>query len=72
MAVIFISYSRRNETQVRQLVRILERMRHTVHYDKDHTGGHVWWDAILGDIRDAKIFLIALSYDYLDSLRTGT
>jgi formylglycine-generating enzyme required for sulfatase activity len=67
MAEIFISYSRKNEAEVEQLVRILERMRHSVHYDQDHSGGHVWWDAILQDIRDSKLFIIALSYDYLNS-----
>src|SRR5260221_10064229 len=67
MAEIFISYSRKNEAEVEQLVRILERMRHTVHYDQDHPGGHVWWDAILQDIRDSELFIIALSYDYLNS-----
>ncbi len=68
MAEVFISYSRKNEGEVKRLVQILERMRHRVHYDQDHSGGHVWWDAILADIRRSSIFIIALSYDYLDSL----
>jgi len=35
------SYSCHDEAAVQQLVRILERMRYTVHYDKDHAGDHI-------------------------------
>lgn len=67
MADIFISYSRKNKAAAEHLVQTLERMRHNVRYDQDHSGGHAWWEAILQDIRASKIVIVALSYDYLDS-----
>ncbi len=64
---IFMSYSRSDEVAVKALVRGLEAARKEVWFDNALTGGEIWWDSILENIRSASVFLFALSDDSLKS-----
>jgi TIR domain/Interferon-induced transmembrane protein len=56
-----LSYSRRDEDAVKALVTGLQAARCDVWFDHNLAGGDAWWDAILQRIRDASVFLFALS-----------
>jgi TIR domain/Protein of unknown function (DUF2510) len=64
---IFISYARKDAAAVATLRADLERAKRAVWLDAELTGGQAWWDTILAAIRDADVFLIALSHDWLRS-----
>ena len=64
---IFISYSSKNRALVEVLANDLDAMGHEVWFDKKLTGGHAWWDGILNSIRDADLFIFALTPQALDS-----
>jgi hypothetical protein len=68
VAGVFVSYSRESEDAVRSLAADVEALEHTVWFDHDLKGGKEWWDEILAQIRDCKIFLLALSPDSLQSV----
>jgi hypothetical protein len=63
----FVSYSRRDETAVRSVVGDLARARIDVWLDQELGGGDVWWQEILQQIRDCRVFLFAVSDDSLRS-----
>ncbi len=58
---VFISYSNQDEAAVRALASDLERARQTVWLDQELHGGDAWWQTILQQIRDAEVFVFALS-----------
>jgi hypothetical protein len=64
---IFISYSSRDADAVRTFTQHLEQAGHQVWLDQDLHGGDAWWAAILGQIRECEIFILALSQNSLDS-----
>jgi TIR domain len=64
---VFISYSRLDEAAVRSMVGDLLRARVRVWLDEELGGGDVWWTAILREIRECTVFLIALSDNSLYS-----
>jgi len=66
MSSFFISYSRIQE-QVKGLAKDLEDMGHKVWVDKELTGGQLWWDQILHQIRACDVFIYAISPDTLKS-----
>jgi hypothetical protein len=69
MASIFISYSRKNQQEVNLLAEDLRNLwDHQVWFDVELTGGQLWWDHILQQVREAEIFLFALTPDSLGSL----
>jgi hypothetical protein len=68
VAAVFVSYSRESEAAVRTLAADVEALEHTVWFDHDLSGGKVWWDQILAEIRDCAVFMIALSPDSLRSV----
>ncbi|HEV8391171.1 MAG TPA: toll/interleukin-1 receptor domain-containing protein [Dongiaceae bacterium] len=68
MAGVFVSYSRESVDAVRSLAADVEALDHTVWFDHDLKGGKAWWDEILAQIRDCKIFLLALSPESLQSV----
>ena len=68
MASVFISYSRRNEPVVRSLAKDIEELGHDVWFDKELSGGQVWWDRILESIRGCDFFVFALAQPSLDSI----
>ena len=57
----FISYSRQDELIVSAIAADLRRARVTVWLDQDLSGGSNWWQTILKQIREADIFILALS-----------
>ena len=67
MSKIMISYNRKSEAIIRILVKHLEEQGHTVWFDQDLSGGQVWWDQILAEVRECDIFVFALSPEALKS-----
>ena len=65
---IFVSYARRDRAAVEGLLQDIRRARHEVWVDEELTGGQSWWDTILGTIRGADLFVVALSPDWLTSM----
>lgn len=64
---IFVSYARRDHGEVDALLQDIRRARHDVWVDEELTGGQSWWETILGTIRGADVFVVALSPDWLTS-----
>jgi TIR domain/Protein of unknown function (DUF2510) len=64
---IFVSYARRDRGSIDALLQDMRRARHEVWVDEELTGGQSWWDTILGTIRGADLFVVALSPDWLAS-----
>jgi hypothetical protein len=64
---LFVSYSSKDEVAVRELVSDLERARQTVWLDQELRGGDPWWQDILKQIRECRVFLFALSANALAS-----
>ncbi|MGY1623431.1 toll/interleukin-1 receptor domain-containing protein [Geodermatophilus sp. SYSU D00965] len=58
---VFVSYSRKDEANVRQLVADLEGARLAVWHDVALSGGDPWWQEILRQIRACDVFLFATS-----------
>ena len=68
VAGIFVSYSRESEAAVRALAQDVEALEHSVWFDHDLSGGKVWWEQILAEIRNCQVFMMALSPDSLRSV----
>ncbi len=64
---VMISYAREDLAAVLALAADLERAHVDVWVDRELTGGQVWWNAILAQIRSCDLFLVALSPDSLRS-----
>jgi hypothetical protein len=64
---VFVSYSRHDAGSVRSMVVDLQRARVDAWLDEDLGGGDAWWTAILEQIREATVFLFALSDNSLYS-----
>ncbi len=62
-----MSYARRDREAVEALLQDIRRARHDVWLDEELTGGQSWWETILGTIRGADLFVVALSPDWLTS-----
>lgn len=58
---IFVSYARANLAIVESLTDGLKAAGFDVWFDQELTPGDVWWERILGNIRDCSLFLFALS-----------
>jgi hypothetical protein len=58
---VFVSYARQDASAVESLVEALEAGHIDVWFDRDLNGGDIWWDAILAHVREASLFLFALS-----------
>lgn len=61
MLNIFISYSSQNRPSITSLAADLQEMGYTVWFDRELTGGHQWWEAILEQIRRCDLFIFALT-----------
>ena len=68
MTGVFVSYSRESEAAVKNLAADVEALEHTVWFDHDLSGGKVWWDQILAEIRNCQVFMMALSPESLRSV----
>lgn len=64
---LFVSYSSKDEAPVRELVSDLERARQSVWLDQELRGGDPWWQDILRQIRECRVFIFALSKNSLAS-----
>jgi hypothetical protein len=58
---MFVSYSREDQGLVRRLVEDLEALGHTAWFDEELSGGQVWWDEVLNQIRTCDVFVLAVS-----------
>ncbi|MBA3871183.1 MAG: PD40 domain-containing protein [Anaerolineae bacterium] len=61
MSHIFISYAHKERAVVEALYKPLARVYQNVWFDRELTGGDVWWERIVKQIQDSDIFLIVLS-----------
>lgn len=66
-AGVFLSYSSRDREHLDNLLSALRRADEQVWFDDELGGGDVWWQQILGRIRDCDVFLVALSDNALQS-----
>ncbi len=64
---VFVSYARNDREAVDALLQDIRRARHEVWVDEELTGGQAWWETILGTIRGADLFVVALSPNWLKS-----
>ena len=67
MLRVFISYTRQSEDKVRALAADIQALSHTVWCDQELSGGQIWWNEILQEIRNCDVFVFALSQDTLQS-----
>lgn len=67
MAMIFVSYSRQNEASAKAIAADIEALGHEAWLDRELTGGHVWWEKILLNVRECDLFLFVLSTEALQS-----
>src|SRR5689334_3546239 len=58
---IFISYSSKNRDLVKILASDLKALGHEVWFDAELTGGQLWWENILEQIRDCDLLIAALT-----------
>jgi TIR domain/SIR2-like domain len=65
--LVFLSYSRRDRSVVTDLHNDLTNADYEVWFDRELTGGQLWWDEILHRIRSCDIFVFALSPDSVKS-----
>jgi TIR domain-containing protein len=61
MSRMFVSYSREDQGLVRRLVEDIEALGHTPWFDEELSGGQVWWDEVLNQIRTCDVFVLAVS-----------
>jgi len=64
---LFISYSRKDESAVRELISDLERAHLSAWHDQELRGGDPWWQDILRRIRQCDVFVFVMSQDSLAS-----
>src|SRR5262245_7365099 len=64
---IFVSYARRNQSEVTSLVQKIRQLGHEVWMDNTLAGGQAWWDEILAEIRNCDAFMPAVSEASLES-----
>jgi F0F1-type ATP synthase membrane subunit b/b' len=72
MAVVFVSYSRKDTEFVRKLTEALAQRNHNVWVDwKEIRGGTEWWEEIITGIEGADKFIFVISPDAIDSEYCG-
>ena len=64
---IFVSYSRKSNIHIQDLIKDLKGLDYEVWYDQHLIGGHIWWEEILDNIRKCDIFIFAQSSYSVDS-----
>ena len=65
--VVFLSYSHQDIERATALRRELEELTGSVWFDRGLTGGQVWWNEILTQLRGCHLFVLALSENSLRS-----
>ena len=58
---VFVSYSRKDASAVRQIVSALEQGHLSLWHDTALHGGDHWWQEVLRQIRACDVFLVALT-----------
>ena len=64
---IFLSYAHQDAPKIDVLSRDLDDLVGTVWLDKSLSGGQLWWDEILRQIRECRLFVLAVSRHSLRS-----
>ena len=64
---IFVSYSSKSESHIETVIEDLKNLGHQVWYDRRLSGGDVWWEKILDQIRNCDVFIFAQSSYTVDS-----
>jgi hypothetical protein len=64
---VFLSYAHQDADVVEALRRNLEGMGNSVWIDQTLYGGQIWWDEILRQVREAHVFVLAVSVHSLAS-----
>src|SRR5215472_10961533 len=64
---VFISYARIDAQRIEALLEGMRQLHHDVWVDRELTGGQAWWDAVLAQIRDRDVVLVAVSPAAVDS-----
>ncbi|CAM3211516.1 sensor domain-containing protein [Mycobacterium intermedium] len=64
---VFISYSSQDRAALEALHTALKRAQQQVWFDQELGGGDAWWSAILEQIRNCEVFIVALSNNWLQS-----
>lgn len=64
---VFVSYASATREITKELVKDLEDMGHQVWFDQALSGGQLWWDEILKEIRNCDVFIITISPESLIS-----
>ena len=64
---VFLSYAHEDAERVDDLRRDLEDLVGQVWLDRSLTGGQLWWDEILVQLRGCRIVVLAVSQDSLRS-----
>lgn len=67
MKKIFISYSRKSQSEVAVLADDLTLLGYSVWFDKELIGGHNWWDVILENICFCDVFLFTITQDSIQT-----
>lgn len=65
--MIFISYSRKDKSELVEIKNDIKELGNEVWFDEHLSGGQKWWDTILENIRKADIFIIILTPNALNS-----
>lgn len=64
---VFLSYAHEDAERVEDLRRDLEDLVGQVWLDRSLTGGQLWWEEILAQLRSCSLFVLAVSEDSLRS-----
>jgi hypothetical protein len=65
---VFVSYDRNSRALAEAVVEDIQALGHTVWFDKELTGGQLWWDRILANIRGCDVFVYVLTPHSLNSI----
>jgi TIR domain-containing protein len=64
---VFLSYNRADAVMAKSIADDVESLGHTVWYDREISGGQSWWNAILRQIRESDLFILAMTQKSLNS-----
>lgn len=65
--MLFVSYTRVDRDGIGTLLADVRTLGHGVWLDEELSGGQVWWNEILGKIRDCEAFLFMVSPSSVES-----
>jgi hypothetical protein len=65
---VFISYNRQSATITKRLLDDIKQLGHTPWLDQEVSGGQLWWDRILEEIRNCDALVFVVDEESLQSL----